>query len=285
MSLLEHRLFGRAPLKGLKAKADIYLIAILMLHIAVILAGALIPLKLGLYCIPFFFFTIFLYVTNYKCVSHNFIHNPFFESESWNQNFSMALSVGLGMPQTLVKLFHENHHRYNSDMQDLYSHKTKDWSSLYRYSDIAKQPENFWSYTFKGIFRLDLKKIFAVAEEQGLKKQAQKEIILITLIALIFLSVNFYGFVFFFLPTWFLGQCAFFAQTYMEHFRAVPGNRMTDSVSCYSTLYNLIWFNNGYHQEHHYKPTVHWNDLKRVRLEMLPINERMVVKGSHWFNF
>ena len=277
--------WGEYPLKGLKTKADAILISILALQMIVILVGAIFPLKFGLYCIPLFFFNIFLYVTVYKCVSHNFIHNPFFEKDSSNQYFSYFLSLGLGMPQTLVKLFHENHHRYNSDMQDLYNHRTKDWSSLYRYSDIPKQPENFWSYTFKGIFRLDLKKIIRLAEEQGLKKQAQKEFAVIGAMAFLFLVFNFYGFIFFFLPAWFLGQCAFFAQSYMEHFRAVPGNRLTDSVSCYSSLYNLIWFNNGYHQEHHYKPTVHWTDIKRVRDEMLPINERMVVKGSHWFNF
>lgn len=189
------------------------------------------------------------------------------------------------MPQSLYRLHHLNHHRYNNDMQDLFTHTTNDWSSIYRYSDIPKQPENFWTYAFKSIFRADLKMLYRLADTQGQKNQVNKEIIAIVLFWLILISINFYGFVFFFVPTWFLGQCAAFAENYMEHYRSVPGNRLTDSVSCYGSLYNLIWFNNGYHQEHHFRPNVHWTQIKDIKKEMLPINKRMVVKGAHWFNF
>jgi fatty acid desaturase len=89
----------------------------------------------------------------------------------------------------------------------------------------------------------------------------------------------------FVLPVWFLGQAAALAENYLEHHHAIPGHRLTDSVSCYNTLYNLIWFNNGYHQEHHYRPTVHWTEVPPLRGEMLPETDRRVVKGAHWFNF
>ncbi len=272
-------------LSHFRHRADVILVLLLGLHLVLLVIGAVCPLTLGLYCVPLFFLTIFLYLTTYKVISHNFIHNPFFVKDSWNQNFSCLLTLGIGLPQTLIKIYHENHHRFNSDMQDLFHHTTNDWSSLYRYSDIPKQTENFWSYTFKGIFRLDLKKLYFIACEQGQKKQVQKELAVLIIFWLLIIFPHFYSFLFFYFTAWFFGQCAFFAQNYMEHYRAIPGNRLTDSVSCYSRSYNLIWFNNGYHQEHHYKPNVHWTDIKRVRAEMLPINQRMVVKGSHWFNF
>ncbi len=86
-------------------------------------------------------------------------------------------------------------------------------------------------------------------------------------------------FVKFVLPVWFLGQAAALAENYLEHHYAIPGNRGTDSVSCYNRLYNWLWFNNGYHQEHHCKPTVHWTQVPELRKEMLPETERRWCAG------
>jgi fatty acid desaturase len=89
----------------------------------------------------------------------------------------------------------------------------------------------------------------------------------------------------FLLPVWYGGQVLALAENWLEHHRATPGNRMADSVSCYGRIYNLIWFNNGYHQEHHFRPTVHWTRIVGVRGEMLPDDQRQIVKGAHWFNW
>ena len=35
-------------------------------------------------------------------------------------------------------------------------------------------------------------------------------------------------------------------------------------VSWYHRLYNWLWFNNGYHAEHHYRPRVHWTRMKQL---------------------
>ena len=78
------------------------------------------------------------------------------------------------------------------------------------------------------------------------------------------------SFLMFLLPVWFLGQAAALAENYLEHHKAAPGDARTNSVSCYNPLYNFFWFNNGYHQEHHCKPAVHWTKVKDVRGEMLP---------------
>ena len=34
-------------------------------------------------------------------------------------------------------------------------------------------------------------------------------------------------------------------------------------VSSYAKWYNIIWFNNGYHAEHHYRPKLHWTRMKQ----------------------
>lgn len=269
----------------LKNKYDIFLVFFLLVQLLTIATGTLFPHHLVFWCVPVFFTCIFFYVTNYQVIGHNFIHHAYFRSLKLNEGFSILNSIGLGMPQTLYEIYHMNHHRYNNDMPDLFTHTTQDYSSIYRYSDNLYQAENFWSYTFKSVFRMDWKLLFKMAADQGKRKLVLREIAAILLFCGVLIYFNFYGFLFFYLPTWFLGQCAAAAQNYCEHYRAIPGNRLTDSVSCYDTFYNFIWFNNGHHQEHHFRPDIHWTEIKTVRKDMLPINQRMIVKGAHWFNF
>jgi Fatty acid desaturase len=63
----------------------------------------------------------------------------------------------------------------------------------------------------------------------------------------------------FLLETWLAGWLAGLAlcqlQGYFEHVRG--------TVSHYSTLYNALFFNDGYHVEHHARPGVHWTALPR----------------------
>lgn len=52
-----------------------------------------------------------------------------------------------------------------------------------------------------------------------------------------------------------IGLC--YLQGHYEHVRGI--------VSHYGRLYNLLFFNDGYHVEHHALPGVHWRDLPRER--------------------
>src|ERR1700730_10913008 len=47
---------------------------------------------------------------NSNTIAHNFIHRPFFQSSRMNRAFSAALSVLLGIPQTLWRERHLAHH-------------------------------------------------------------------------------------------------------------------------------------------------------------------------------
>jgi hypothetical protein len=89
----------------------------------------------------------------------------------------------------------------------------------------------------------------------------------------------------FYVPAWYLGQVSAYAENYLEHYGADPYNKLKDSASCYGKLHNLIWFNNGYHQEHHLRPAMHWSRIKEVKLDMLPVEERRVVPIAHWCDF
>ena len=60
----------------------------------------------------------FLTCTNFQCVAHNFLHNPFFTSRRLNAAFGVFNSLLVGGPQALYRLHHLNHHRYNNDLPD-----------------------------------------------------------------------------------------------------------------------------------------------------------------------
>jgi fatty acid desaturase len=70
---------------------------------------------------------------------------------------------------------------------------------------------------------------------------------------------------FVYLPAFYLSLALINVQNYYEHYGAAPGNRLTDSVSYYGRVYNLLTFNDGYHQEHHLRPQSHWAKMPEVR--------------------
>jgi fatty acid desaturase len=67
------------------------------------------------------------------------------------------------------------------------------------------------------------------------------------------------------------------ALSYSEHYNATdPEDTKKDSTSCYNKIYNFLFFNTGYHQEHHYRPGVHWTKLPELQ-HQLP-EDRNIVK-------
>jgi fatty acid desaturase len=230
-------------------------------------------------------FMVFLNCTNYQCVAHNFLHNPFFRSRFANALFSIINSVSLGLPQTLYKYHHLNHHRFNNDLPVGSDQPPNDWSSTYRYGRPRGSEESIWRYALLGPLRTDLVGLYREAARKRQTTLVWWEAAAMTAYTVGLFVADWQYTLVFVIPVWYLGQSAALAENFLEHHHAVPGNRMTDSVSCYGRLYNFLWFNNGYHQEHHCKPQVHWTRIPEVRGEMLPEDQRRVVRVAHWFNF
>lgn len=90
------------------------------------------------------------------------------------------------------------------------------------------------------------------------------------------------------LPFWYLGQCLSSLNGYYEHFGGNPDLPIAWGVSSYSRLYNLIWMNNGYHAEHHYRPKMHWTKMKAFHREIAEQQRAAGVKSipvSHGLGF
>src|SRR5215472_1684381 len=88
------------PLNGVwqLSRRDSVLVSLTALHAAVLVAWPIAPvIGLGVWW-------------NSNTIAHNFIHRPFFRSGMINRLFSAALSVLLGIPQTLWRERHLAHH-------------------------------------------------------------------------------------------------------------------------------------------------------------------------------
>jgi len=214
---------------------------------------------------------------NINGISHNFIHNAYFKSELLNRLFSLMESVTMVFSQTFYDTVHRRHHMGNSDRQDEKGN-TIDWLSIYRYGTQG-QAENVWAYTFKSYFRDDPGLIFKEIKRRSpfLAWFGVFEIVFSIALVLVGFVLN-WKFMLFMLPFYYLGHCLSSLNGFYEHWNGNPDEPIAWGVSSYSKLYNLIWFNNGYHAEHHYRPKQHWTKMKQLHQQ---IAEKQRAAGVH----
>jgi fatty acid desaturase len=198
---------------------------------------------------------------NINGIAHNFIHNPYFRSPLLNRLFSLLESLTIGFSQTFYDCVHMRHHTGNSDRQDEHG-KTKDWLSIYRYGRDGK-PESVWGYTFLSFFRDDAKETYDEIKKcnRADARWGVFEVVAFVAVYLCVLIAN-WKFFLFMLPFYYLGNCLSSLNGFYRHYGGNPDVPMAWGVSSYNWLYNLIWFNNGYHAEHHYRPRMHWTKMK-----------------------
>lgn len=234
--------------------------------------------------VPAFMAVMWSYCWNLQCISHNFIHNPFFTNPWLNRLFSVLETLALGVPHELYHVYHMNHHWGDNDAKDV-NGNTRDWSSIYRHSkDDA--PEPFWKYVFVSFFRVEVGPLLrhVLRHGRGRITQTVVETLVLAVFWVAMAWVNWRYFVCFYLPSYYLGWVLSYAEGYLEHYGAQPGNPYANSVSSYNWLYNLLWFNNGYHQEHHWDPKMHWTRMKELHQQLRPqldANHTRTLSGPH----
>lgn len=233
---------------------------------------------------PAFFAIAWSYCWNMQCISHNFIHNPYFSSAWLNRAYSVLESLALGVPHVLYHHYHLNHHWGDSDAKGP-DGTTRDWSSIYRYGKNG-QPEGFWNYCLISFFRVEVGPVLRTAARHGTGELVQVAVESAALAAMwaAMAVMNWKYFVIFYLPSYYLGWVLSYAEGYLEHFGGQPGNPYANSVSSYNWFYNLVWFNNGYHQEHHWDPKVHWTKMRQLHAAIRPqldANHTRTLRGPH----
>jgi fatty acid desaturase len=228
--------------------------------------------------------TVCCYCWNVQAISHNFIHNAFFTNVWLNRAFSILESIAIGIPQTIYFHYHLNHHFGDNDAKGP-NGTTKDWGSTYRHGK-GNEPEAFWKFCLIGFFRFEIGPCLRMIIRNG---RSHITLVLVETVALaafwlaLFLA-DWRYFVFYYLPSYYLGWVLIYAHTYVLHYGAQPGNYYANSVSSYHRLYNWLFFYNGYHQEHHWDPKAHWTRMKDVHQEILPhmiANRTRILHGPH----
>ena len=204
---------------------------------------------------------------NINGISHNFIHTPYFKPSWMNYGFSLVESLAIGFSQTYYRWVHLRHHVGNADRPDT-NGETVDWLSIYRHGKNG-QPENVWSYTLLSFFRDDIGEIHrAIAKRKPFNaKWARFELFAFFGLVLAALAYDWHA-VLFFVPFYYIGNCLSSLNGYYEHLHGNPDVPMAWGVSTYNRFYNWLWFGNGYHAEHHYRPSTHWTKIKALHAQL-----------------
>jgi len=207
----------------------------------------------------------YVFYYNPIVVTHNFLHTPFFRSKWLNRAFPVLNSANLFLPQVLYKYHHLTHHQYAND--PIRNGTTLDPSSTYRYGKDGQQ-EGYFTYSALGLFRDGTSNAYREAISHGQRTQFWMECAAIVVTAAVWIAIDWRWLLLAFAPTFYCGWFLALLENYYEHHRATnPDSRLSDSVSYYGRWYNLMMFNEGYHQEHHLKPHLHWTKRPRVHLE------------------
>jgi fatty acid desaturase len=214
---------------------------------------------------------------NVNGISHNFIHTPYFRARVLNRAFALLECLAIGFSQTYYKAVHLAHHVGNADRPDS-AGNTRDPLSIYRHGRDGA-PEPVLRYMFLGALRNDAP---ALTEDLRRRRPGDARWIRVELGVLACavaaaLLVNWKA-VLFLLPFNYLGQALSQLSGYYEHYRGNPDEPIAWGVSSSSKLYNLLWFGNGFHAEHHFRPSVHWSKLKVFQRS---ISEQQAQRGTH----
>ena len=205
---------------------------------------------------------VLLFWYNAMVVTHNFIHTPWFNGAAANRAYALLGSINLGMPLLLCRFHHLNHHRHGNDRQDT-AGRTRDRSSTYRFGRDG-EPEGAVTYAVLGVFRGGTVEAWREVVRCGLGGRLVGELAACGLGVAGYAALSWQYVLLFFIPTLYAGSFVGILTNYYQHAGASPGIRWANAVSHYGRLYNWLCCNEGYHQEHHLQPGLHWTRRPRL---------------------
>jgi fatty acid desaturase len=207
-----------------------------------------------------------------------------------------VLSMASCFSQTYYDLVHMQHHKGNADRPDE-NGETIDWISIYRHGHDG-EPENPWTYVFLSFFRDDVGLIRKELRKRNngdlewgtFEMAAFAMTLLIMAIIVPTHPIHFinWQFMLFFVPFWYLGHCFSFLNGYYRHYGGNPDKPVAWGVSSYGKIYNWLFFYNGYHAEHHFRPKVHWTKMEGFRRQIADLQKRegtRVINRAHMLGF
>jgi fatty acid desaturase len=224
---------------------------------------------------------------NINGVSHNFIHNPYFRSSLLNRLFSIMESITIGFSQIFYECIHMQRHKGNADRPDE-DGNTIDWISIYKHGHDG-EAEHPLKYTFLSFFREDPTTAFRALKHKDPREAFWGVTELVLFVStFVTLGIANWHYIIFLLGFWYFGHCLSYLNGYYRHYGGNPDEPIAWGVSSYDRLYNWIWFYNGYHAEHHFRPKVHWTRMQALH-DQIAEQQRAagvrVIKPPHALGF
>ena len=132
--------------------------------------------------------------------------------------------------------------------------------------DMTVTPSIRSSTLFLSFFREDPKTVYRELKRKN-PRDAFWGVTELTLFVFTFviLGVLNWRYICFLVPFWYFGHCLSYLNGYYRHYGGNPDEPLAWGVSSYDKLYNWIWFFNGFHAEHHFRPKVHWTRMQALR--------------------
>ncbi|MFG3558430.1 fatty acid desaturase family protein [Micromonospora sp. NPDC047557] len=225
---------------------------------------------------------------NIIVITHLVTHSPWFADRRLNSAVSILNSLNIGQSVMAYQLTHvRNHHRFNNDPLQA-DGTTRDITSTYRGGRDGNHAPML-RYSVGGAAESLIGRAREFLSATRLWRVGSGEQVLLSLVSprdprrgrelgqiqldraahslslIVFAAISWQWTLACYLPAFFLALTMVNVQNYYRHYGANPDDRAADSVSHYGRLYNLLSFNDGYHQEHHLNPTAHWSQLPAVR--------------------
>ncbi|WP_408888252.1 fatty acid desaturase family protein [Myxococcus faecalis] len=191
-------------------------------------------------------------------VLHNHMHVSIAKPRVLHWLVSRTLGMACGFPYRGYYIHHFNHHRYNDGPGDWGQRKPGEGvvryclrSALTPWFWPFEAVANVWRWAKKRNQRLELALDFLVVDG--------------ALLAVILwrpaLGLAWFGVLL-------VGQFCIHWLNLAAHFETDSTQRGALGTTSTSRLYNLFFFNAGYHQAHHVKPQVPWRDLPATTREL-----------------
>jgi fatty acid desaturase len=260
---------------------DVFLVAQTLITLAI-------PIIFAIASLDFVWWMIFLplHVLVLLCYNNTSVHHhahwETFNNKKINRIYECMLSIAGAASLQVYRNIHLIHHKFVNDPP-----VSKDAISVLSHGKNG-QAQNVWKFC--------LRRMFVTNFVNGLLKNNvnnmplinracwKRELIALSVFTFVLCCINLYYGLWWIFVVCPLMQFLNAAWHYGEHWGAHDrrGDSTQDSVGIYNWWYNALCFNSGLHQEHHYKPGMHWTKLPSVTHLMHPT--RVTANGMHIFN-
>lgn len=257
----------------LRYKIDIIAVFTVLLTVSLQLCGVL-------FIWPWYLlFPFVLLVRQATIIQHNHAHLKIFHSRFLNELIGRLCSLSNGVLPEFYELHHvRNHHRFNQRFVG----EKQDWSSLYAFKGtrFPDQPVGQFYYVLTFPFIALSYCVIELARSPGtlIFRRFRNTVVLAIPILSWLIWMNAWHFFLFFIIPWTVIGFGLGYNNYGTHHGCKYKGRFDVAIDDLAIPFRFPGYNQGYHLEHHLKPSLHWSLLpsfhETIKTQIPPRNIR-----------